>query len=251
MLKSARDQYRRQQILNALALRGVRNAKTGWQAAAVIAFLQAQSITLALSGAAAALAEQGITAPGAGAVAAESLVTERGILQDLIAATDSPAALDRLAVSLVADAGRTASTVDMGRRVAVTGYVRSLNPPSCGRCAVLAGRVYRRSQGFQRHPLCDCVMTPTVLAEGKSLVTDGRQLALDGGVRGLSKADQWAVDHGADLGKVVNVHRKQAGLTVGSSVYTRGSQLTPQGVLAAASTPEQAIEMLARNGYLR
>lgn len=34
------------------------------------------------------------------------------------------------------------------------GYVRVLNPPSCGRCAILAGRFYRWSAGFQRHPMC-------------------------------------------------------------------------------------------------
>src|SRR5690348_18342012 len=35
-----------------------------------------------------------------------------------------------------------------------------LNPPSCQRCAILAGRWYRWSQGFLRHPRCDCVNLP-------------------------------------------------------------------------------------------
>ncbi len=40
-----------------------------------------------------------------------------------------------------------------------TGYVRTLRGKTCARCAVLAGRIYR-VEAFQRHPRCDCGMTP-------------------------------------------------------------------------------------------
>jgi hypothetical protein len=34
------------------------------------------------------------------------------------------------------------------------GYIRLLTPPSCARCVILAGRFYRWSDGFKRHPNC-------------------------------------------------------------------------------------------------
>jgi hypothetical protein len=39
-------------------------------------------------------------------------------------------------------------------------YVRMLRPPSCARCAILAGRKYRSSQAFDRHKRCDCIHIP-------------------------------------------------------------------------------------------
>lgn len=36
----------------------------------------------------------------------------------------------------------------------ITGYVRMLTPPSCGRCVILAGKRSKRSQAFLRHPGC-------------------------------------------------------------------------------------------------
>lgn len=52
----------------------------------------------------------------------------------------------------VADSGRAAESVAMVAQPAATGWVRMLVPPSCDRCAVLAGRGYRWSAGFPRHP---------------------------------------------------------------------------------------------------
>lgn len=68
--------------------------------------------------------------------------------------------LERLILSEVADAGRTASQVEFVARPDWQNYVRMLTPPSCARCAILAGRIYRDLDAFQRHPLCDCVMVP-------------------------------------------------------------------------------------------
>ena len=36
----------------------------------------------------------------------------------------------------------------------VSGWVRMLTPPSCGRCVILAGRHFKRNRGFERHPGC-------------------------------------------------------------------------------------------------
>lgn len=58
-----------------------------------------------------------------------------------------------IAGTQVADAGRVADGVAItGSRHG--GYVRMLSPPSCSRCAVLAGRWYAWNAGFDRHPRC-------------------------------------------------------------------------------------------------
>lgn len=60
--------------------------------------------------------------------------------------------LAMLTMTTVQDAGRLAVSAGMLARPHVQGYVRALTPPSCSRCAILAGRWYRVSTGFQRHP---------------------------------------------------------------------------------------------------
>jgi hypothetical protein len=70
------------------------------------------------------------------------------------------ASVEQLIVSEIQDAGRTASQVEMVTRPEWQNYVRMLNPPSCARCAILAGRIYRDLDAFDRHPGCDCVMVP-------------------------------------------------------------------------------------------
>jgi hypothetical protein len=72
--------------------------------------------------------------------------------------------LEMLAQTTVQDTGRAAVSAGMIARPHVEGYVRVLTLPSCSRCAILAGRVYRWSTGFQRHPRCDCRMLPQTVA---------------------------------------------------------------------------------------
>lgn len=60
------------------------------------------------------------------------------------------------------DTAREAVEIAMVTEPRVDGYVRYLVAPSCGRCAVLAGRVYPWSSGFARHPNCDCQHRPIV-----------------------------------------------------------------------------------------
>lgn len=252
MLTAARRQYDRQARISALALRGARKAASV-NAAAVsrqVGIYQAASIALALESLPDVLAEQGISDAASAAVATASLLTDRPSLAAMVENAATSAAFDSLVLAFVQDASRTATTVGAAVRPAVTGYVRSLQPPSCGRCAVLAGRVYPHSTGFQRHPRCDCLMTPTDAATGRHLVTDATALAKAGQIRGLSKGDLEAVNAGADLGQVVNVRRTGAGLTNGSSVITRNGRLTPQGVMAVASDRAEALTLLRRYGYI-
>lgn len=68
--------------------------------------------------------------------------------------------VEQLIESEIRDAGRTASQVEFVSRPDWQNYVRMLVPPSCPRCAILAGRIYRDLEEFSRHPSCDCVMVP-------------------------------------------------------------------------------------------
>lgn len=87
------------------------------------------------------------------------------------------------------DTAREAVEIAMVTEPRVDGYVRYLVAPSCGRCAVLAGRVYPWSSGFARHPNCDCQHRPIVnneRPEARSAV-EGTP---DGYFNSLSKPDQ-------------------------------------------------------------
>src|SRR5699024_12118926 len=56
----------------------------------------------------------------------------------------------KIVSGLVSDAGRKAATA--GNATHFTGgYVRMLNPPSCSRCAILAGRWYRWNDRSEEH----------------------------------------------------------------------------------------------------
>ncbi|MFF0823049.1 hypothetical protein ACFYUR_22030 [Micromonospora haikouensis] len=74
--------------------------------------------------------------------------------------------LDMLVRTQVADAGRVADQVAMVARPQVTGYVRMLVGKSCSRCAILAGRRYGWSAGFQRHPRLPMRLHPHPGARG-------------------------------------------------------------------------------------
>jgi len=155
---------------------------------------------------------------------------------------------DRLVESLVQDAGRAAEQVAVGVREDV-GWVRHLNLPSCDRCVPLAGRVYRYSDGFKRHPGCDCTMT-AVKAGDTTYVEDPAELVRQGQVTGLSKADQRAILDGADFGQVVNLKRKSAGLLEAGQALTRGGRPTPAGIYRMASSQDEAVSLLRRFRYV-
>lgn len=252
MLTSALEHYREQQQVSALALREARrnSSRSLSTIAQIVASYQVAAITLTLGNTPEELSEQDIDAPPVGGVVTGSLLTDGASTVERLDAAASNAMFDSIVLSLVQDAGRTAAAVDIGRRPALTGYVRSLNTPSCSRCAVLAGRVYRYSTGFQRHPRCDCLMTPTTESAGANLVLDTDAALARGQITGLSAADKKALDLGADLGQVVNVRRHAAGLSAGSSVVARAVRLTPQGILSLAADREQAIDLLRRFGYI-
>lgn len=160
------------------------------------------------------------------------------------------AEFERLVASLVQDSGRAAQSVATAARPD-TIHVRYLSPPSCARCAVLAGRIYRWSDGFPRHTGCDCVMIPTTVANDQ-LVQDPVQLAREGLVTGLSKADRRAIlEDGADFGRVVNVRLRSSGLKEPGRVLYRRGRMTPEGIYrAAGGDRDAALALLIQHGYL-
>jgi hypothetical protein len=252
VLAAAAREYDRQSRLTALAVsQALRLEQRGsLVVAASVQQYQAAAVALSLESLTAVLDEQGIDDASEASVRPGSLLTGTQATAAMLDNASTTTAFTQLIETLVRDASRTARAVDQATRPAVTGYVRSLRPPSCSRCAVLAGRVYRHSEGFQRHPHCDCLMTPTNQTIGPTLVTDPQEALDKGWIRGLSKGDKEALDAGADLGQVVNVRRKAAGLTVGSSVMVRAGRLTPEGCLEFAGSRADALGLLRRYGYI-
>lgn len=193
------------------------------------------------------LAEQAIEVEAEALLNSTAFTTDVSRMLDMIEAT-AETEFDRLVESLVQDAGRAAETVAVAARPDIK-FVRYLTLPSCARCAVLAGRVYRYSQGFLRHPNCDCVMLPATVA-AQDLVQDPAELAKEGQIRGLSKADMLAIEDGADFGQVVNVRLRKAGLRQAGRVLARRGRPTPEGIYATTNSREEAVEALKAAGYL-
>lgn len=173
--------------------------------------------------------------------------------------------LDMLVRTQVSDAAKQAAGLAMYSRPGV-GYVRYVNPPCCQRCAVLAGSSSAPT-AFPRHPACDCLAVPTTRPAAKGLtptVTPDQ-------VKDLTKGQRFTLDHGADLGQVVNAKRYRVagngafrstvapdGMTTSAgSLYARavprGARLTPEGIFRVyADRPRaEVLDALRANGYLR
>jgi hypothetical protein len=139
--------------------------------------------------------------------------------------------LDLMVKLQVADAARQAVSVLTASRPNLGGTVRVLNPPSCQRCAILAGRFYRWSTGFRRHPRCDCVNLPSESqgwAEAEGFITDPMDAYRGGHIHDLTNAQRFAIDNGADITKVVNATRGM------STTATRRAVKIPRGKVAPA-----------------
>lgn len=129
------------------------------------------------------------------------------------------ASLDLLVESEIIASGADASSVEIAAED--SRYVRVLTPPSCDRCTILAGRIYRSAERFRRHPKCDCQHWPVGSedeAREAGLIVDPMEAferGLVGGSRtlpdgskgfesGFSAADVRAIQDGADIVTVAN-----------------------------------------------
>jgi hypothetical protein len=170
--------------------------------------------------------------------------------------------LDMVAQGIVADAGRASTSVGIAARPQI-GWVRMVNPPCCGRCAILAGKFYRFSQGFQRHPRCDCTHIPSTEDMAGDFRTDPTALARSGQITDLRPAEAAALREGADLSQLVNARRGRAGL--GGMYTTAGTsrrglagrrlngqrRLTPEAIYARAGADRaEAVRLLREHAYL-
>jgi hypothetical protein len=299
----ARNHYRRQQRVALAGVRAVRRAvKTAATPAAATSAATTTLATYQLASATSAantMATEAARAPlsVASAFAGETQLgfpIEYGIetiidrltrdfereVQEL--SDQMMAGLDLMVQSEIVAAGTDAASVEIALEPEWTNYVRVLVLPSCDRCVVLAGRVYRDLDGFLRHPLCDCQHWPVTSwaeAEAAGLVADPTVAFERGGVRGLSRADAQAVRDGADLQEVVNAKRgggrRPPGMTSAITVEmfgrtvkatTEGTtkraawrkanpglpiRLRPQSIYEHAKDRDDAIRLLRLYGYTK
>lgn len=164
--------------------------------------------------------------------------------------------LEMAVLTAVADANREAVSAGIASRPTVTGWVRMLNPPSCSRCVILAGKWFRWNEGFQRHPRCDCRHIPSSESLAGDMTTDPYEY-----FRSLSEADQnkvfgkqnaRAVRDGADIFRVENIRLR--GLSSPRSWqaqrYGTPTRMTVDDIYRAAGHRSNAIRMLTENGYI-
>lgn len=168
------------------------------------------------------------------------------------------AGLDLFVQSEIIAAGADAASVEIVAGSEWTNYVRVLDLPSCDRCVILAGRIYRDLDGFARHPKCDCQHWPVeslAEAEAAGLVADpmvafekgqiGGYVTLDDGTAefkpSLSRADEQAIRDGADIQEVVNAKRgggsRPKGMTnaISAELFGRTVKATTEGTTKRAA----------------
>ncbi|MDT0477392.1 hypothetical protein RM863_35250 [Streptomyces sp. DSM 41014] len=195
-----------------------------------------------------------------------------------------------MGASEVADAGRGAVQTAMAGTPRITGYIRCIQAGACRRCAILAGRWYRWSADFLRHPRCHCYQIPAGESHrgrgGRgSWRTDPRayfdRLTSRDQDRVFGRGGAAAIRAGADLPSVVNARRTAASLrrldVGGGTIVTttvegttkRGYyshvrrqleriegrelsrlRLTPEAIFRLAADRTELVRLLGRHGYL-
>ncbi|MFC7906467.1 hypothetical protein ACQEV9_18255 [Streptomyces chartreusis] len=128
----------------------------------------------------------------------------------------------------IADAARTADQVAMAVTPSCVAYIRVVQLPACSRCIVLAGQIYPHSEGFLRHPNCDCQTLPLAEKEWPDVPTPEElfaRLDKEQQQRVFTVAGARAIRAGADLGQVVNARR---GMDT-AHIYGRTLQVTHEG----------------------
>lgn len=152
------------------------------------------------------------------------------------------------------EADRQAVSASIAVRPAVQGWVRMLNPPSCKFCITLAGKWFRWNEGFPSHPHCDCRHIPAQEAAAGDLTIDPyayfRSLDPKMQDRLFGKSDAQAIRDGGDIYRVVNTRSRGLSTAKQARKFGTPSRMTVDDVYREAGTRQQAIEMLAREGYV-
>jgi hypothetical protein len=197
--------------------------------------------------------------------------------------------MERILETQVADAARVGISVDSNTRKDIQWFVRTLTPPSCGRCAVLAGKITSNERAFLRHPRCDCINLPLgdkrlanqmvrnpmeyfdslSAAEQRRIFTKAGAAAINDGAdifqvvnarRGMSTAGSFvtgsgetAITHRGAItsGRFTNEGMTRRGLASQGLRRTPGARrLTPDAIYALASDRAEILRLLRRFGYI-
>lgn len=159
-------------------------------------------------------------------------------------------------LTLLADTRREVFSADIIQRPALTGYVRMLNPPSCNRCIILAGKWFRWNSGFERHPRCDCQHIPGAENVVGDQRTDPyemfRSLTPEEQERVFGRSEARAIREGADIYRVANVSNPKRGLATvkGARRFGSPTRFTVDDIYRNAGTRTNAIRMLREEGYI-
>jgi hypothetical protein len=249
-------------------LRGAQVAAASTADSYVSEVLHAQGFNVPAAGRVAATALSGVASDGRPletlllnpVIATKEMIGRGADVQRAMAT--GHATLEMALRTQVGDAGRVAAGVAIAARPR-TGWTRMLVGSSCYRCVILAGRVYRYSDGFERHPQDDCIHIPAAEDVVGDYTTDARKAFDEGRVHGLSQADEEAIRAGADMAQVANAH---SGMYVaGAGKLTRTGtthnafagrrlagnvRLMPEQIYRETSSRDEAVAMLRQHGYL-
>ena len=142
--------------------------------------------------------------------------------------------LDLAVTTALWDTARQAEVLEQATYPGIEGYVRMLNPGihgACSRCVTLAGREYRKNDGFRRHPRCRCVHIPISEATSDDFRLDPGayfdSLSPEDQDRIFTKAGAEVIREGADIGQVVNARRGMHTAQVNKRGWTPKGRLTP------------------------
>lgn len=161
--------------------------------------------------------------------------------------------LDQVVVTEVHDSARQAEHVQLVADRTVTYYVRDVEPKACSRCILLAGRRYRWSQGFRRHPRCRCSMFPEVESIQEQMKSPQEifdSLPASEQDRVFTNAGAQAIRDGADIGRVVNA-RKGMSTAIGNR---KGKPIRPMPediYRQAGGDRAVAVQLLRQHGFIR
>lgn len=177
--------------------------------------------------------------------------------------------------TLLADTVRGAEVVGGATRGG-TVFVRAIQPGACARCAILAGRTYKSSEAFLRHPGCMCTHLPVspdlsdlaAKSEGYAVSPEEyfEELSTAEQDRIFTKAGAEAIRAGADPVQVVNARRGMSRAQPGRLRTTTegttrrgiyrwrggtGPRLMPESIVEmAGGNVDRMQDLLRQNGYI-
>lgn len=248
MLASALEHYRRQQRITAAGLIAAQKAQPqgSLAVARVVTAFQILAARDAVASVGQMLEEQAVTAPPVGTVAVTALAgvaSDGRPLDTLFDQAKNAMQFGMMVATQLQDAARGAAGVSIASRPRV-GYVRMLNPPSCSRCAVLAGKWFKWNAGFDRHPRCDCRHIPSLEVDKYDHLFSPdkyfHSLSPAEQDRIFTKAGAQAVRDGADVTQVVNARR---GMQT-AQIFGRTTKITTEGT----SSRGLAFDALSKRG---